>query len=96
MSVIIIIIPLILIASRPSIIIIYITNSWLKNYKIPPKTFVIVSMFLAMATAINLKLEFENGLYSLPLQLAVLSSIWVLFFILTFLCYKSVWNNKNT
>ncbi len=95
MSVIIIVIPLIFISSLPCIAIIYIVNIWLKNYKIPPKTFVIVSMFLAMTTAIKLKLEFENGLYSLPLQLAVLSSIWVLFFIITFLCYKSI-RKKNT
>ncbi len=94
MSVLIIIIPLIFIAAVPSLAIIYLVNVWLNRPKIPAKTFAIISMFLAFATAINLKLELENGLVTLPFQLAILSSLWVVFFILAFLAYKLL--RKNT
>jgi hypothetical protein len=78
MGVIIIIIPLIFISAVPSIAIIYTVNIWLKGSKIPLKTFAIVSMISALITGKDL--ELKNGLESLPFQLAVLSTAWVLFF----------------
>ena len=91
MSVIIIIIPLIFISAVPSITIIYVVNTWLKSSKIPLKTFASVSMFSALVTGKDLDLK--NGLVSLPFHLAILSTAWVLFFIIAFLGYSLVKKN---
>ncbi|MFW5440515.1 MAG: hypothetical protein ACKE5M_07495 [Methylophilaceae bacterium] len=91
--IIIIIIPLIFISAVPSITIIYVVNIWLEGSKIPLKTFAIVSMVTALITGKDL--ELKNGLVSLPFQLAVLSTVWVLFFIIVFLGYRLVNKNKS-
>lgn len=90
MGVILIVIPLIFISAIPSMVIIWFTNTYLKNSKVPSKTFTVVSMLLAIHTAYTLKLELEDGLMSLPFQLAVLSSLWTFLLIIALLGYNFI------